>query len=577
MQAGYRVGQFCKTVPVVANYYFELIVACGKRHYQCIFVRNHAVLRVPVTELLTITYDAELSNRCYVEVTQDLELIGVVDNRYRTSLSEREDDVMVLVLIYELAQSGRSVSQRLVTLVVIPTTVERETHGIVTCCEVEHEGVVGCHDSVRRPSLICGKTCIHNQCRVTEDVILSLRCYIEVTLYFEYLTGFVDDLDVTSLSEFEAYVSIFVGIDTGSSVGQVLNTPPLVILGDEFELVRTGCEAQRQRIGVGYECALLRPCAVSFTYDIFTTGNPELSHRSYVEVTFEFEEFVGVDHRNGTRLSEREDDIIILIGAHTVGFNSQVTVALTGTPSTIHRYFQHIVTGCEVELHSILLSLQCIRMPCECVHQSGVTRDIILSRNDYRKFRILKSERVVSKRPCEGICTFYIGREDHVGIVVLGNTGCTGETTMIGIAIRTPVTTNLHLEVVGTGLDIIVRQRSTQAVSCQYERDLRLPVGHITGNRYGRDSRRLGLLGLLRLLTGCLRIDNDSRQEETAFGSLVLNDVNGGNISGRFPYFILKYQFTCAERKVLAIYLESISTFRSAIHSCTEDDRIHFH
>ena len=296
---------------------------------------------------------------------------------------------MVIVLIYILAQTGSGVGKSLITLVVIPCAIKRKTHGIIACCKVENEGVIQSCNSIRCPSLVFGQSCIHNKCGVTDHIVLSLRSYVEVTLYFEHLTGFVDNINSTSFSQFEANVRIFIRIDTGSGVCQVLNAPPLVILGDEFELVRTGCEVQRQCIAVGYECTLLRPGAVSFAYDVFSTGNPELSNRCYIEVTFELEKFVGINHIHCTSLSQREDDIVILIGAQAVCLNSQLIITLSGAPSTIYRYFQFIVTGCEVQNEGVVLSLYSIRMPLQfSTYQCTVTRDVILSRNNRSRNRI---------------------------------------------------------------------------------------------------------------------------------------------------------------------------------------------
>ena len=296
---------------------------------------------------------------------------------------------MVLILINVLAQTGSGVGKSLIALVVIPSAVKRETHGIVTGCEVEHKRVVCCNDSIRCPSLVFGQSCIHNECRVSDHIILSLRSYVEVTLYFEYLTGLVDNVYVTCLSQFEANVGITVCIDTGSGVGQVLNAPPLVILGDEFELMCTCCEVKRQGVFVGYQSAFFCPSSVSFAYDVFTTGNPELSNRSHIEVAFKFEEFVGVDHLHCTCFSKGEVDVIVLIGAQAVCLNSQITVTLSGAPCSINRYFQCIVTGCEVQNEGVVLSLYSIRMPLQfSTYQCTVTRDVILSRNNRSRNRI---------------------------------------------------------------------------------------------------------------------------------------------------------------------------------------------
>ena len=250
----------------------------------------------------------------------------------------------------------------------------------------------------------------------------------------------------------------------------------------------TGCKVKNQGVFVGYQRTCFIPSSVSFTYDVFTTGNPELSYRSCVEVTLEFEELVGIDNLHFTCLSERKVDVIILIGAQTIRLNGQVAVTLSGAPRTINRYFECVATCCKLQNEGVALRLNCIRLPCKRVNECTVTGYVELSRNDNRKCRILEAERVICKSPRELVCTFNIGRELHITFVS-GNTSSTSEATVIRVTVRTPFATDLHLKGIGTSLDVVVIERSTQTVSSQLKRNFSFPVRHRTDNGHRRNSR----------------------------------------------------------------------------------------
>ena len=74
----------------------------------------------------------------------------------------------------------------------------------------------------------------------------------------------------------------------------------------------------------------------------------------------------------------------------------------------------------------------------------------------------------------------------------------------------------------------------------------------------------------------CFRVDDDSGKEEASFGSFRLHDIYLFYFACRFPYLILEDQFTGREGISRAIDREAVNTLRSAIHSGTEDDRVHF-
>ena len=252
-------------------------------------------------------------------------------------------------LIY--TRSNRRCEMTVVT-VVSPCTERRESHDIILVrFEVENEGILEGRNRVRSPLFVSRCASINHECRVTDEVVVSHRSDIEVTLYFE-LCCIEDNGYSTRLSQVKADIGIIICIETICGVRQRFQSEPLFSRSDEFELMRTFREVQDEGILIGLQRVGLAPSSFAFAYDILTTGDIILQSRCYIEVTEHLEDILlasalDVNDLNLTILSNREDDIVIIIAFTTddsFRFLAQfVTAENTMSPIISESNFQHVL------------------------------------------------------------------------------------------------------------------------------------------------------------------------------------------------------------------------------------------